>query len=329
MTSKSAVLSELERCRGEYISGEELARQLGISRSAVWKAIEELRREGCSVEAVTRRGYRLAAGSDILSAEGIRLLLPQDTFWKVSCMDRVESTNQTAKELAQSGAPHGTVVMADSQSGGRGRFGRSFYSPPGVGIYLSAVLRPGVTAEETGMLTIGAAVAVCRAICALGSASPQIKWVNDILIAGRKVGGILTEAASSLESGTLEYAVVGIGLNYTTAAEAFPPKLRDSAGSLFPGGAPEGFGRNRMAAEILRQLARMVDEGLGRGCLEEYRARSVLPGKKIWVLRGGKRKPATAVEVDDRGRLVVRWENGGTESLRSGEVSLQSEKTEY
>lgn len=325
MTSKSAVLLELERCRGEYISGEELARQLGISRSAVWKAIEELRREGCAVEAVTRRGYRLAAGTDILSAEGIRLLLPEDTFWSITCLDTVESTNQTAKELAQSGALHGTVVAADGQTGGRGRFGRTFYSPRGAGVYLSAVLRPGVTAEETGMLTIGAAVAVCRAICALSPASPQIKWVNDILIGGRKVGGILTEAASGLESGMLEYAVVGIGLNYTTALEDFPPELQSTAGSLFPKGAPEGLGRNRMSAEILRQLERMAKEGLGRGCLEEYRARSAVLGKKVWVLRGGRQEEATAVEIDGRGRLVVRWKNGGTESLRSGEVSLRTE----
>lgn len=325
MTSKSAVLLELERCRGGYLSGEELARQLGISRSAVWKAIEELRREGYAVEAVTRRGYRLAAGTDILSAEGIRRLLPEGAFWSITCLDAVESTNQTAKGLAQSGAPHGTVVAADSQTGGRGRFGRSFYSPPGVGLYLSAVLRPGVTAEETGMLTIGAAVAVCRAICALSSASPQIKWVNDILIEGRKVGGILTEAASGLESGMLEYAVVGIGLNYTTALEAFPPELQNRAGSLFPKGAPEGLGRNRMAAEILKQLARIADEGLGRGCLEEYRTRSAVLGKKIWVLRGEKQEEATAVEIDEGGRLVVRWGDGRTESLRSGEVSLQIE----
>lgn len=322
MTSKSGVLLALEQSRGEYLSGEELARRLGISRSAVWKAIEELRRDGCAVEAVTRRGYRLAAGTDLLSAEGIRAFLPEGSPWQITCLETVGSTNRAARELAQSGAPHGTVVAADRQTEGRGRFGRSFYSPPGTGVYLSAVLRPAVTAEEAGLLTAGAAVAVCRAVRALSAAEPQIKWVNDIFVQGRKAGGILTEAATSLESGMLEYAVLGVGLNCSLPSEGFPPELQDTAGPLFPAGVGEPPSRNRLAAEVLVQLQRMLEEGLGRGCLEEYRVLSTVLGKDVWVLRGEDREEAHALEIDDEGRLVVQTKEG-IRRLRSGEVSLR------
>ncbi|MDD2956641.1 MAG: biotin--[acetyl-CoA-carboxylase] ligase [Oscillospiraceae bacterium] len=326
MTSKSRVLSMLEGGLGEYLSGEELARQLGISRTAVWKSIEELRRDGYVIEAVTRRGYRLAAGTDVLSAEGIGLFLrPCAQPWQVVVLDTVGSTNRAMRERAQAGAPNGLVLAAEGQSEGRGRFGRPFFSPPGCGIYFSVLLRPRARAEAAALLTAGAAVAVCRAVQKLAGVRLQIKWVNDLLLEGKKVCGILTEAATDLESGSLEYVVLGVGLNYSTAPEQFPPELQGVASSLFPGGrgCPEGLSRNRLTAEILLELSQMLEDGLGRGCLAEYRERSAVLGREVWVLRDGGEEKGMALEIDGEGRLVIRREDGGEEALRSGEVSLR------
>ncbi len=317
-STKQALLQALSAAEGSYISGQQLAQRLGVSRAAVHKAAAALSAQGYTLEAVSRRGYRLVGG-DPFCAEAAG-----DYPAPIHLYDRLESSNQTAKRLALSGAPHGTLVLTDQQSAGRGRMGRKFESPAGQGIYLSLLLRADIPAADAQTVTVSAAVAVCRAVKALCGLELSIKWVNDLYYRGKKVCGILTEAGADLESGRLEWLVVGIGLNLTTPPEAFPAELRRLAGSLFPGG-PAPVSRVTLAAAIARELLTLCP---AFDCLEEYRTRCFVPGHWVTVCTGRETYAALALSIDDAGRLVVRRENGREEALQHGEVSIRPTKTE-
>ena len=317
-STKQALLQALSAAEGSYISGQQLALRLGVSRAAVHKAAAALSAQGYTLEAVSRRGYRLVGG-DPFCAEAAG-----DYPAPIHLYDRLESSNQTAKRLALSGAPHGTLVLTGQQSAGRGRMGRKFESPAGQGIYLSLLLRADIPAADAQTVTVSAAVAVCRAVKALCGLELSIKWVNDLYYRGKKVCGILTEAGADLESGRLEWLVVGIGLNLTTPPEAFPAELRRLAGSLFPGG-PAPVSRVALAAAIARELLTLCP---AFDCLEEYRARCFVPGHWVTVCTGRETYAALALSIDDAGRLVVRRENGREEALQHGEVSIRPTKTE-
>lgn len=317
-STKQALLQALSAAEGSYISGQQLALRLGVSRAAVHKAAAALSAQGYALEAVSRRGYRLVGGDPFcVEAAG-------DYPAPIHLYDRLESSNQTAKRLALSGAPHGTLVLTGQQSAGRGRMGRKFESPAGQGIYLSLLLRADIPAADAQTVTVSAAVAVCRAVKALCGLELSIKWVNDLYYRGKKVCGILTEAGADLESGRLEWLVVGIGLNLTTPPEAFPAELRRLAGSLFPGG-PAPVSRVALAAAIARELLTLCP---AFDCLEEYRARCFVPGHWVTVCTGRETYAALALSIDDAGRLVVRRENGREEALQHGEVSIRPTKTE-
>ena len=317
-STKQALLQALSAAEGSYISGQQLAQRLGVSRAAVHKAAAALSAQGYTLEAVSRRGYRLVGGDPFcVEAAG-------DYPAPIHLYDRLESSNQTAKRLALSGAPHGTLVLTGQQSAGRGRMGRKFESPAGQGIYLSLLLRADIPAADAQTVTVSAAVAVCRAVKALCGLELSIKWVNDLYYRGKKVCGILTEAGADLESGRLEWLVVGIGLNLTTLPEAFPAELRRLAGSLFPGG-PAPVSRVALAAAIARELLTLCP---AFDCLEEYRARCFVPGHWVTVCTGRETYAALALSIDDAGRLVVRRENGREEALQHGEVSIRPTKTE-
>ena len=317
-STKQALLQALSAAEGSYISGQQLAQRLGVSRAAIHKAAAALSAQGYTLEAVSRRGYRLVGG-DPFCAEAAG-----DYPAPIHLYDRLESSNQTAKRLALSGAPHGTLVLTNQQSAGRGRMGRKFESPAGQGIYLSLLLRADIPAADAQTVTVSAAVAVCRAVKALCGLELSIKWVNDLYYHGKKVCGILTEAGADLESGRLEWLVVGIGLNFTTPPEAFPAELRRLAGSLFPGG-PAPVSRVALAAAIARELLTLCP---AFDCLEEYRARCFVPGHWVTVCTGRETYAALALSIDDAGRLVVRRENGREEALQHGEVSIRPTKTE-
>lgn len=317
-STKQALLQALSAAEGSYISGQQLAQRLGVSRAAVHKAAAALSAQGYTLEAVSRRGYRLVGGDPFcVEAAG-------DYPAPIHLYDRLESSNQTAKRLALSGAPHGTLVLTNQQSAGRGRMGRKFESPAGQGIYLSLLLRADIPAADAQTVTVSAAVAVCRAVKALCGLELSIKWVNDLYYHGKKVCGILTEAGADLESGRLEWLVVGIGLNFTTQPEAFPAELRRLAGSLFPGG-PAPVSRVALAAAIARELLTLCP---AFDCLEEYRARCFVPGHWVTVCTDRETYAALALSIDDAGRLVVRRENGRDEALQHGEVSIRPTKIE-
>ena len=248
--TKQALLAALSAAQGECISGQQLAQQLGVSRAAVHKAAAALAAQGYALEAAPRRGYRLAGG-DPFCAEAVG-----EYDAPIYLYDKLESSNRTAKTLALEGAPHGTMVLTSQQTAGRGRLGRRFESPAGKGIYLSLVLRPGLPMTEAQAVTVSAAVAVCRAVKRLCGLDLGIKWVNDLYYNGKKVCGILTEAGADIESGQLEWLVVGIGLNLTSRPEDWPEELRPIAGSLYPGG-PAPVSRAALAGAIARELLRL------------------------------------------------------------------------
>jgi len=321
MSTKDDVL-ELLMGRDEPLSGERLARRLGVSRNSVWKAIGQLRKEGYTVEAATNRGYRLVDSPDRISVPEItRWLKPGPIGARMELHRTLDSTNTRAKAIAATGAPHGYLVIAESQSGGKGRMGRSFFSPEHSGVYITYVLRPKLLAERAVMITSMAAVAVARAIEAVAEVEVQIKWVNDLYIHGRKVCGILCEASMDFESGALEYAVLGIGVN--VAAMRFPEELEAIATSI-ENECGRPVSRSRLIAEISNRLNELYGDLESCRFMEESRARSNVIGRDVLVLRGGERFRAHALDIDDQGRLVVQTE-GGVVRVNSGEVSLKLE----
>ena len=324
MSTKNRILELFEQRRGESISGEHLAGILGISRNAVWKAVKELQKDGYSIVAVTNKGYCLSDENDIISIAGIKPFLStknQSFADKIQIYKSLESTNKTAKEMAVAGAPHGTVIISDRQTMGRGRYSRSFFSPSG-GLYMSIVLRPEVLHFENPTLVTGfAAVSVCEAIESISKKVPQIKWVNDIFIDGKKVCGILTEAVTDFESGGLDWVVIGIGINVHTRTEEFPNELQSVATSIYPDENISGV-RNKLSAEIINRILCFETTPNEAEIFEKYKKRLMILGKEITVIQNQTEYRATAIDVDSVGHLIVKNEKGEIITLFSGEIRI-------
>lgn len=317
---KSRLLELLEQNRGITISGEQMARELDCTRAAVWKAVKALQQEGYEIEAGPNKGYMLSEDNNILAEEGVRPLLRQPEVY-LKLYQETDSTNRAAKQAAIAGeAGHGSVILACGQSCGRGRRGRSFYSPSQAGLYLSVILQPQGNLRESLLLTTEAAVAVYKAIRKVTGIELDIKWVNDLYYKGKKVCGILTEAITDFESGEIQYAVVGIGLNLYEEEGGYPPELREIAGGLYRNQREaEGVNRNRLAAEIVNFL---LDETRELKLLPEYLDRNMIPGHRIQILDGQQSRSAYAVAICQDGRLKVREEDGSETLLAYGEISV-------
>lgn len=321
MSVKSEVLKQLEQNRGESVSGGALSMSLGVSRNAVWKAISKLRGEGYEIEAATNRGYRLLDGGDIISSEGIAPYLKTEFFGReIKVFNEVDSTNNKARLLAGEGASHGLLVISDRQTAGKGRLGRSFYSPAGAGIYMSLIIRPELPAEQAVLITSCAAVAVAEAVEALSGAEAKIKWVNDVFAGGKKICGILTEAGMNAETCRLDYAVVGIGINVTNGA--FPPEVAGVATSVLEQ-AGKKISRNRLIAEVMNRLEEQYLKLREKAFLPEYIRRSCVVGRDVTVYEGNNTYPARAVTIDESARLIVKLPDGTQKALNSGEVSVR------
>lgn len=322
--SKEQILSILKQKAGQYCSGEDISRTLGISRAAVSKAVANLRKEGYIIDSGTNRGYRLTESPDKLTEGTIRPWLHARRLGKdLICLGTTDSTNNYLKRLALDGAEDGTVAVADEQTAGRGRLGRSFQSPPGTGVYITFLLRPQVMPEKAINLTACAAVAMCDAVQATCGLRPQIKWTNDVLLSKRKICGILTEMSVEGESGALQYIVVGIGVNVNQALEDFPPELQNIAGSVaMAAGHP--IDRGRLAAEIVNAMDAMYSDWLeGKWSVERYRSDCATLGREVRLLRNGQERTAIAEDVDDNFALMVRYPDGTRETVISGEVSVR------
>ena len=321
---KEQILEMLRQSSG-YLSGGTICKALGVSRAAVWKVIEGLRHQGYIIESAPNRGYRLVQTTTQLCAQEILPRL-EDCPWRdtVTVLDTVDSTNSRAKALALQGAKAGTVLIADCQTGGRGRMGRSFLSPSGMGAYLSVVLRPQCAPQELMHLTCATAVAMCDAIENAAGFRPGIKWANDLVYEKRKLAGILTELSVEAESGQVQYAVVGIGINCCQTAEDFPEELRKTAGSVSMA-AGRLIDRNLLAATMVQALVRM-DRGLltdRATMLEAYRRDCVTVGQQISLLCADSVRHGKAVGVTEDGALLVEFAPGQVEPVNSGEVSIR------
>ena len=320
--TRDEVLDFLWKHVDSYVSGAELADRLSLSRTAVWKAIGQLRDLGYEIESQPNRGYRLHSVSDVLSAEGIVRHLRHKEL-RLQVYKTIGSTNTTLKALAAEGAEAGLALIAEEQLMGRGRMGRSFYSPANSGLYMSLLLRPKIAAQEATRITACAAVAVAETVEELSGRPTRIKWVNDVLLDGRKICGILTEASFDCESGELAYVIVGIGINITVPEGDFPEELRQIAGAAFDGASIPEL-RARLAAGVLDRLFHYAAELDSPACFEAYRARSLVLGKAVNLLIPGREpEPAQVLGLNRDYSLRVRMPDDSERSVSSGEVSVR------
>ena len=265
----------------------------------------------------------MAEVTDMLNKERVLFHLPPATpVTDLTVTEVIPSTNTALREAAQAGAPHGTVLIASAQTAGRGRRGRTFFSPDGTGLYISVLLRPTIPAERAVRITTAAAVAAAEAIAQVMGKECAIKWVNDLFLDGKKVAGILTESALRTD-GTLAYAVLGIGVNVVPPAGGFPPEIAEIAGAILP--SPIEDGRARLAASFLTEFFRRYEEITEEkpAYMNEYRRRCFAIGHRVEVIRGEERYGALALSVDDDAGLLVRRDDGTEETLSSGEISIR------
>ncbi len=322
--TKHEVLSLL-RSGDAPISGQKIAERLHISRTAVWKAVDALRKEGYEIASRQKEGYRLISATSHLSEEEIRHHLSGHPWQdSVAVIAQVESTNDLVKQLASAGAPEGTCIVTEAQSKGRGRLGRSFHSPEGMGIYFSVLLRPDVLPAQVMHLTAAAALAIADAIEEETGLCADIKWVNDLMANGKKLCGILTELFVEMESGRAEYIVVGVGLNCCQLPSDFPPEISEIATSLAmqTGKAPD---RNALTAAIVRAMYRLKETMLTEQdtIMERYRSRCITLGKPVQILRPTGAKPAFALDCDREAALLVEYPDGARAKISSGEVTIR------
>ena len=266
--------------------------------------------------------------TDKLSVEGMLPYLSEPGISAgIEIHDCLGSTNVTAKDMALSGARHGTVVIADSQTAGKGRYGRNFFSPPGHGIYMSFIFENAAQSrhDTQTLITAYAAVSVCEAIEAATGKTPQIKWVNDIFLDGKKICGILCEAVAesnggnNQESETFQCIIVGIGVNFSTPKTGYPEEIAETAGSIFGENRPP-ITRNRLVAEIINRMFDTINNRDKPAILAEYKKRLMMLGKKVVVTGMRESFEATAIDIDDTGRLIIKNENGVIQMLASGEI---------
>ena len=309
---------------GGVLSGEQARRVLGVSRTAVWKQISSLRLAGYRIEAIPSQGYRLAGEPDLLHQEALRQALTGTAVVgrAISCLSETVSTNADAFRAAEEGAVEGTVVLADRQSGGKGRLGRRWESPAGVNLYCSVILKPNLAPSEAPQLTFLSAVATARAITAVTGLQPAIKWPNDLLLNGCKVAGLLNEM--SAETDRISFVILGIGVNLNMQAHQFPADLRSPATSLqLESGAP--VSRLQFAAVLLQELdheyARFLREGFDP-VREEWSRLCNAAGRTVRVDMGTGLLQGLFHGLDRDGALLVRLPDGTLERVLSGDVIL-------
>nr|MCR4673249.1 biotin--[acetyl-CoA-carboxylase] ligase [Lachnospiraceae bacterium] len=296
---------------------------------AVSNAVSALKADGFDIEAVTRRGYRLTGAPDRLDSIGLGAFLPAERLKNLTCLDTVDSTNLKLRALASSGAGDRHALIAGEQTGGRGRQGRSFSSPKDKGIYLSVLFRPEngpaiISANDVPMITAWTAVAVCRAIERVSKARPEIKWVNDLLMNRKKICGILSELSFEAESFSVQYVIIGIGVNVSETPEDFPEEIREIASSIEQE-TGRSVSRAELAAAMIEELDSMLDDfpEKKREYLEEYRSSCISAGREVLFDLRGTRMRGRALAVNDDFSLSIRTADGNIVNLSQGEASVR------
>ncbi len=318
---KSEILAMLRESDG-YVSGQELCNKFGVSRTAIWKAINQLKDMGYEIEAVPNKGYHLVSAPDVMNEAEIKSLL--HTEWagqELFCFDETDSTNTKAKELAEQGYPSGTLVVADRQIAGRGRRGRSWDSPAGIGIFMTLLLKPDINPNNASMLTLVTALATAQAISDVTGAEAKIKWPNDIVINGKKVCGILTEMSAQFDY--INHIVIGIGINVHN--ESFPEEIRETASSLLL-----ESGKRIHRADLIARFLERFEAGYAiflqtedlEGLMKDYNALLVNIQKQVRILDPKEPFEGKAIGITKRGELIVdTWES--RKLVSSGEVSVR------
>lgn len=319
---RNEILDYFRKADGNFVSGQQISKDLHVSRTAIWKHINVLKERGYIFESSTRKGYRLIYAPNLLTPLEIDSALHTETFGRhVVYLESTQSTNEEAKKIAREGAEEGTIVVAEEQITGHGRLARGFYSPFAKGIWFSLILRPKFFPMEASKCTLLAAVGVCRGIRRMGLADADIKWPNDILVHGKKLVGILTLMSASMEK--IDYIIMGIGINTGIKKNEFPEDFREGATSFLNEGI--NVSRKDLLAAILGELEKEYsiaqDEGFDK-VLDDWRALSVTLGQEVRVIFGDDSYTGKAVDIDRDGCLLV---NTGSEVKRviAGDVSIR------
>lgn len=313
----------LLRSADDYISGQELCNRFGVSRTAVWKAINQLKEAGYEIEAQQNKGYRLMAAPDLMTEAEIKSLMHTEWVAKeVLYFDTIDSTNTKAQELAEKGYPSGTLVVADKQESGKGRRGRSWVSPSGTGIFMTLMIKPDINPNNASMLTLVAALAVAKAITSVTGEEAMIKWPNDIVVNGKKVCGILTEMNAQFDY--INHIVVGIGINVHN--ESFPEEISQMASSLMIEAGGKRFHRAQIIAETMSYFEQYYDTFLKTqdlsALVREYDELLVNMNKAVRVLDPKEPFDGKARGITPKGELIVdTWES--RKLVSSGEVSVR------
>ena len=319
---KEEILRLLRSADG-YISGQELCNRFGVSRTAVWKAINQLKEAGYEIEAQQNKGYRLMAAPDLMTEAEIKSLMHTELVAKeVLYFDTIDSTNTKAQELAEKGYPSGTLVVADKQESGKGRRGRSWVSPSGTGIFMTLMIKPDINPNNASMLTLVAALAVAKAITSVTGEEAMIKWPNDIVVNSKKVCGILTEMNAQFDY--INHIVVGIGINVHN--ESFPEEISQMASSLMIEAGGKRFHRAQIIAETMSYFEQYYDTFLKTqdlsALVREYDELLVNRNKSVRVLDPKEPFDGKAMGITPKGELIVdTWES--RKLVSSGEVSVR------
>ncbi len=319
---KEEILRLLRSADG-YISGQELCKRFGVSRTAVWKAINQLKEAGYEIEAQQNKGYKLMAAPDLMTEAEIKSLMHTEWVAKeVLYFDTIDSTNTKAQELAEKGYPSGTLVVADKQESGKGRRGRSWVSPSGTGIFMTLMIKPDINPNNASMLTLVAALAVAKAITSVTGEEAMIKWPNDIVVNGKKVCGILTEMNAQFDY--INHIVVGIGINVHN--ESFPEEISQMASSLMIEAGGKRFHRAQIIAETMSYFEQYYDTFLKTqdlsALVREYDKLLVNRNKSVRVLDPKEPFDGKAMGITPKGELIVdTWES--RKLVSSGEVSVR------
>lgn len=324
MTIDAEILKAMRAAHGDAVSGTELSQQLGVSRAAIWGRIEELRTLGYDIEASPHLGYRLLSAPDLLHEDDLISRLPRTKVIgrDIRVFQETTSTNDVIEKLARDGVKEGVVVMAESQTKGRGRLGRKWLSPTRKGLWFSVLLRPALRPQEATQLTVASATALRRAIASSTGLKPEIKWPNDILIGGRKVAGILTELNAEVDR--VKYVILGIGVDVNLNAGDFPSELRKTATSLkVELGKP--VSRAELAVAILRELdadyERVCDGGFA-ALADEWEAHCTTIGHDVVIRTGERQIRGRAESLGEDGALLLRTGHGHLERINGGDVTL-------
>ena len=319
---KTKILKLLRKADG-YVSGQQICEQLDVSRTAVWKVIRQLKEEGYQIEAVRNRGYRIVEVPDVLTGEELKSLM--QTQWagrNIVYYPETDSTNLRIRELGDAGAPHGTLAVADMQTAGRGRRGRTWESPPGTSIYMSILLRPDIIPGAAPMLTLVMACSVAEGISDCENVDIRIKWPNDVIAGGKKLVGILTEMSTQIDY--INHVTIGVGINVNMTE--FPENIRDTATSL-----RLETGHEVRRAPLIAAIMKRFEENYAvflktqdmSGLMEKYSGMLINLDREVLVLGAEDSYKAHSLGIDRQGELIVRREDGTEEKIYAGEVSVR------